>query len=190
MLCKIQIDNQSSFIFITIGYSQETCVGAKMRVIMYQCRKSRTRNSSRATKRYPGSAREPASGSDILMIHPPILMLLHFDRWLTRTVHGTAASQWWRNALLRLLMNKPHHLVPISLCQPQGLWSGVSSLVERCLFSGPLLINSGYTVWEKKDEGEGENTGEYILDWLRKRQIVKRTSSASAYERWIVTGIC
>lgn len=116
----------------------------------------------------------PGGGSDSPMIHPQILMLLHFDRWLTRTVLGTAPSQRWCNALLRLLMNKSHHLVPISLCQPQGLWSGVSSLVERCLFSGPLLINSGYSVWEKKDEGEGENTGEYILGWLRNVPKEKR----------------
>lgn len=57
-------DKQSSFIFITIGYSHETCVGTETRVIMYQCRKSRTTNSSRATKRYPGSARRWISQSD------------------------------------------------------------------------------------------------------------------------------
>lgn len=114
-------------------------------------------------------------GSDGPMIHLQILMLLHFDRRLTRTVPGTAAARRWCNALLRLLMNKSHHSAPISLCQPQGLRSGVSSLVERCLFPGPLLINSGYSVWEKKkDEEEGESTGEYILVWLRNTPIEKR----------------
>lgn len=78
------------------GFSHKSCFGTELSPSQEEKAEPETRPAlQNDTLGIPGDR------SDGPMIHPQNLMLLHFDRLLTRTVLSTAASQRRCNTLLQ-----------------------------------------------------------------------------------------